>query len=114
MTKREGVVRTYQHHNNRLAVLAEVSCNTDFVARNEQFLDFVDNLLMHIANNKPESVESLKAQEWLFDDSKTVEEILLEQNKLFGEDIQIMTFIRWTLDPEPTEQPENRTEQSWG
>lgn len=104
MTKREGVVVTYQHHNNRLAVLAEISCNTDFVARNDQFLKFTENLLLHIASNNPESVEALKEQAWLFDESKTVEDILLEQNKLFGEDIQIMTFIRWTLDPEESEE----------
>jgi len=58
MTKREGVVRTYQHHNNRLAVLAEVSCDTDFVARNAEFLRFVDELLMQVASNNPGSVET--------------------------------------------------------
>ncbi len=41
MSKREGALRTYVHHNNRTAVLVEVSSDTDFVARNKQFLEFV-------------------------------------------------------------------------
>lgn len=104
MTKREGVVKTYQHHNNRLAVLAEVSCNTDFVARNSEFLEFVDNLLMHIASSNPFSIEELIEQPWLFDESETVAEVLEAENKKFGEDIRVQSFVRWTLDPEVTEE----------
>lgn len=100
MSKREGVVRTYQHHNNRLAVLAEISCDTDFVARNDEFLAFVDHLLMHIASNAPQSIDILLEQEWLFDDSMTVAEHVQEQNKKFGENIQVQSFLRWTLDPD--------------
>lgn len=107
MTKREGVVRTYQHHNNRLAVLAEVSCDTDFVARNAEFLRFVDELLMQVASNNPGSVETLLEQDWLFDESRTVADLLLEQNKKFGEDIRIQSFMRWTLDPEAVEDSED-------
>ena len=101
MSKREGVVRTYQHHNNRLAVLVEVSSNTDFVARNAEFLKFVDDLLMHIASNAPESVGALLEQEWLFDNSITVAELMQQQNEKFGENIKVQSFLRWTLDPEP-------------
>lgn len=100
MTRREGVVRTYQHHNNRLAVVAEVSCDTDFVGRNGEFLRFVDELLMHIASNNPPSVEALLEQEWLFDDSQRVSDVVQAQNKKFGESIAIQSFMRWTLDPE--------------
>lgn len=101
MSKREGVVRTYQHHNNRLAVLVEVSSDTDFVARNKEFLEFVDNLLMHVASNAPESVSALLEQDWLFDDSITVADLVQEQNEKFGEKILVQSFLRWTLDPEP-------------
>jgi len=110
MTKREGVIRTYQYHNNRLAVLIEVSCNTDFVARNSEFLTFVDNMLMHIASNAPESVDALLEQSWLFDDSKQVIQVLDEQNKKFGEEIRIQSFMRWTLDPEPVDNPKAEAE----
>lgn len=98
--KREGVVRTYQHHNNRLAVLVEVSTDTDFVARNADFLKFVDNLLMQVASENPKSVEELLEQQWLFGDGKNVSQIFDEQRKKFGENIKIQSFVRWSLEQE--------------
>lgn len=99
--KREGVVRTYQHHNNRLAVLVEVATETDFVARNDEFLEFVDNITLHIASENPASHNELMEQKWLFDDSKTVQELMVETRKKFGEKIRLDSYVRWTLDPEP-------------
>lgn len=97
--KREGAVRTYNHHNNRLAALVEVSCDTDFVARNKEFLSFVDNLSYHVAASNPEDVDTLLEQSWLFDEGKKVAEVLEEQNKKFGEKIEVKSYLRWTLDP---------------
>jgi elongation factor Ts len=45
----EGTVQSYLHGTGRLGVLVEVDCNTDFVARNEDFLAFAREVAMHIA-----------------------------------------------------------------
>lgn len=55
-TMNEGVVKTYQHHNGRLGVLVEVNCETDFVAKTEQFQTFAHNVALHIANLAPQYV----------------------------------------------------------
>ncbi|HSX24167.1 MAG TPA: translation elongation factor Ts [Candidatus Saccharimonadales bacterium] len=52
---RAGVVGTY-NHDNRIGVLVEVNCETDFVARNELFATLVKDLAMHIAASNPEFV----------------------------------------------------------
>jgi len=52
---RSGVVGTY-NHDNRIGVLVEVNCETDFVARNEIFTDLVKDIAMHIAASNPEFV----------------------------------------------------------
>ncbi|HUD06992.1 MAG TPA: translation elongation factor Ts [Candidatus Saccharimonadales bacterium] len=52
---REGVIGTY-NHDNRIGVLIEVNCETDFVARNEIFQNLVKDLAMHIAATNPEFV----------------------------------------------------------
>lgn len=52
---RAGVIGTY-NHDNRIGVLVEVNCETDFVARNELFTDLVKDLCMHIAATNPEYV----------------------------------------------------------
>ncbi len=49
---RAGVVSTY-NHDNRIGVVLEVNCETDFVARNEVFADLVKNIAMHIAASSP-------------------------------------------------------------
>ncbi len=52
----EGVVDSYIHMGGKIGVLIEVNCETDFVARSDQFLDLVHNLTMQIAAAKPEVV----------------------------------------------------------
>src|SRR3954470_21742096 len=54
---RQGVVGTY-NHDNRIGVLVEVNCETDFVARNEIFTDLVKDVAMHVAASAPEYVSS--------------------------------------------------------
>jgi elongation factor Ts len=45
----EGVVQSYIHAGNKIGVLVEVDCQTDFVARNERFIEFARDLALHIA-----------------------------------------------------------------
>jgi elongation factor Ts len=52
---RAGLVGSYVH-DNRIGVLAEVNCETDFVARNEIFTDLVKNICLHVAASAPEYI----------------------------------------------------------
>ena len=52
----EGVIGSYVHFDNRLAVIVEVNCETDFVAATDQFKAFAKDIAMHIANMNPEYV----------------------------------------------------------
>lgn len=52
----EGVVQTYAHHNKRLAVIVEVNCETDFVAKTEAFQEFAKNVALQVANFSPRFV----------------------------------------------------------
>jgi elongation factor Ts len=49
----EGVVASYIHTDNKLGVLVEVNCETDFVAKNDDFKEFAKNIAMHIAATNP-------------------------------------------------------------
>src|SRR5947209_14955993 len=62
---REGVVQSYIHAGNKIGVLVEVDCETDFVARNEKFIDFARDLALHIAATAPLAVseEEVPAQD---------------------------------------------------
>jgi elongation factor Ts len=54
---REGLVHAYIHSGSRIGVLVEVNCETDFVARNEEFRTFVNELALQIAASKPAYVK---------------------------------------------------------
>ena len=78
---KEGVIASYIHPGSRLGVLIEVNCETDFVARTDDFQDFARDVAMHIAAEGPIAV----SREDL--DAATVEkekEIYLEQAKNEG------------------------------
>ena len=49
----EGVINSYIHAGGRIGVLVEVNCETDFVAKTDEFRDLVKNLAMHVAATKP-------------------------------------------------------------
>jgi elongation factor Ts len=54
----EGTVQSYIHMGGKLGVLVEVNCETDFVAKNEDFVQFAKNIAMHIAATNPLSVRA--------------------------------------------------------
>ena len=62
---REGVVQSYIHAGNRIGVLVEVNCQTDFVARTEKFVEFARDLALHIAAAAPIAIteEDVPAEE---------------------------------------------------
>jgi len=61
---RQGVIGTY-NHDNRIGVLVEVNCETDFVARNEIFTNLVKDVAMHVAASNPQflSQDDIPAEE---------------------------------------------------
>ncbi len=55
-TTSQGVIAAYLHHNHRLAAMVEVQSESDFVARNQEFLDFANDVAMQVAAMNPEYV----------------------------------------------------------
>ena len=54
----EGIIQSYIHLGGKLGVLVEVNCETDFVARNEDFQEFAKNISMHIAASNPLGIQA--------------------------------------------------------
>src|SRR6202020_1708514 len=50
---REGVVQSYIHAGNKIGAIVEVDCQTDFVARNEKFIEFARDVALHVAASTP-------------------------------------------------------------
>ena len=87
----EGVVGTYLAADGKLGALVEVNCETDFVAKNEDFLAFARNLAELVAKNDPADVATLSA---LSIDGTPVEELRKTLVGRIGENMSIRRFQR--------------------
>ena len=78
----EGLVSSYIHGGGKVGVLIEVACETDFVARTDDFQEFVRNVAMHIAAASPIAVTREEVDSTLIEKEKEIyREQMKEQNK---------------------------------
>ncbi|MCM8780269.1 MAG: translation elongation factor Ts [Candidatus Omnitrophica bacterium] len=116
---REGRIESYVHLGNKLGVLVEVNCETDFVARNEDFRRFAQDLAMQIAASAPRYIRKedvpqevleihadkesfykencLLAQPFIKDPSMTIQDYLTSIIAKIGENIVIKRFTRYKI-----------------
>ncbi len=92
----EGLVAAYLSDDKKVGAVVEVNSETDFVAKNEEFKTFVNNVVKQIALNNPKDVEELLAQKYIDDESKTVSEALTDKIAKIGENMSIRRFVRFT------------------
>src|SRR3989344_9562353 len=88
---KSGIVESYVH-NNRVGVLLELNCETDFVAREESFRELAHNIVMQIAAMNPQTNEELLAQSFIKDDKMTIEDLIKSAIAKIGENIQVGKF----------------------
>tara|TARA_B110000438_G_scaffold276719_1_gene298733 strand:+ start:51 stop:545 length:495 start_codon:yes stop_codon:yes gene_type:complete len=106
----EGVVQSYIHAGNKLGALVELKCETDFVARTEDFIKLAQNLAMQVAGMAPTYIskddegaseaqddEILLSQAFIKDTSITIEDMVKEMISKVGENIKISKIIKFDL-----------------
>lgn len=91
-----GLVHSYIH-NGRVGVLLQLNCETDFVARNEQFKELAHNIVMQIASMNPQTNEELLASAYIKDPSLTVDGLIKAAIAKIGENIKVGKFIRYEV-----------------
>jgi elongation factor Ts len=115
---KQGLVDAYIH-GGRIGALVEVNCETDFVARTDQFKELVREVAMHVAARNPRFISkdevtdeirqteqltdaqvastSLLSQPYVRDESKTVEQLITETIAKTGENIRVNRIARFEL-----------------
>ncbi len=116
---KEGRIEAYIHFSTKIGVLVEVNCETDFVARNEDFCQFVKDVAMHIAASNPQYLKKedvpedvlpnqddresfikescLLEQPFVKDTSMTIQDYLNSLIGKIGENILINRFVRYKV-----------------
>lgn len=93
----QGRVATYTHSTGKIGVMVELLCETDFVAKHEDFVELTKNLCLQVAAMNPETAEDLLKQEFIKDGSKTVEEMIKSLVAKFGENMKLGRFSRFEI-----------------
>ncbi len=85
----EGVVLAKVSDDNKYAAAVMVNCETDFVAKNNDFIAFTRSILDFAVENKAKNIDELKA---LVMNGRTIEELITDQTGVIGEKIQLGRF----------------------
>jgi elongation factor Ts len=108
----QGVIEAYIHFGGRLGVLVEVNCETDFVAKTEEFKQLAHDVAMQVAacgaeylsrEDLPEGEDldpkevCLLEQKFIRDDTRTIQDLVMETSAKTGEKVAVGRFVRFEL-----------------
>jgi len=94
---KSGLISSYIHSNQKIGVLLQLDCETDFVAKNENFKELSHNICLHLAAIGAQSNEELLAQPFVMNPEKTIQDLINETVGRLGENIKLNRFVRFDL-----------------
>jgi len=94
----EGIVDTVVSEDGKIATIVEVNSETDFVAKNEKFREFVAAVAAQAAKTSAANIDEFLAEKWELDPTKTVKEQLSTMISIIGENMNIRRFEKVTAE----------------
>ena len=108
----QGMIEAYIHTGGRIGTMVEVNCETDFVARTDEFKELAHNLAMQVAALSPQFISAedvpkgadiepetacLLLQPYIKDPDRTIQDIITETIAKVGENIKVNRFARFEV-----------------
>lgn len=93
----QGRLASYIHSTQKIGVLLDLRCQTDFVAKTAHFQRLSHELCLQIAAMKPKDLDDLLSQPWIKDESKSIKDLIDEYIVKLGENIVIKRFTRYEI-----------------
>ena len=94
---KNGWVGTYTHSTGKVGSMVELLCETDFVAKNEEFTNLVRELCLQVAAMDPKDEKELLEQEYIKDASLKVNDLITALVAKFGENIKLGRICRFEI-----------------
>lgn len=91
-----GLIESYVHQG-RVGAIVEVLCETDFVARTDEFKTLAHEIAMQVVSMNPKDSSALLKQEYIRDPEKTIEDLINEAIAKLGENITVSRLSRFEL-----------------
>jgi len=88
---KDGAVAAYVHTNGKIGALVSLACETDFVARNDNFKELARDLAMHASAMRPADEAEMLAQPFVKDPNLTVQELINQSIAKLGENIKLLS-----------------------
>ena len=92
----EGMVEIFLSEDNKVGAIVEVNSETDFVAKNQVFRDYVAAVAKQAAESTAADIDAFFEEKWALDTQFTVKEALSQQVAVIGENLNIRRFERYT------------------
>ena len=92
-----GIIETYIHSNKLVGSMVELRCETDFVAKSKEFIELAHEICLQISAMNPDDNNALLSQEWVKDNTKTIQELIEEAVNKMGENIVLKRFSRYEI-----------------
>lgn len=93
----QGLIESYIHLNGKVGSLVVLLCETDFVARTQEFKDLAHEIAMQVASMDPKDTKTLLTQDYIRDSSLKIEDLLKQTIGKLGENIVVKDFKRFEL-----------------
>lgn len=93
----QGIIDSYIHGNGRIGVLTELLCETDFVAKTEEFKNLAHEISMQVASMDPKDVDALLSQDYIRDPSLKISDLVKNAVAKLGENIKVAKFTRFEI-----------------
>jgi elongation factor Ts len=93
----EGAVAAYVHNTTQVGAMVLLASETDFVSKNEEFVNLGKDIAMHAAAMKPADIAELMEQPFIKDPSKTIRDMIAAATQKFGERIEITKFAFFSV-----------------
>ena len=93
----QGVIASYVHQTGKVGVLVELRCETDFVARTDEFKSLAHELTLQIASMNPKNVKELLEEAYIRDPKVMIKDLIKQTVAKVGENITVFQFTRLQL-----------------
>jgi len=93
----QGLVYSYIHHGGEVGSMVLISCETDFVAKTDDFKKLCQEVAMQVCTEDYKDVKELLESEYIRDPSKKVQDLVNETTAKLGEKIELKKFVKYSV-----------------
>jgi elongation factor Ts len=94
---KDGLIDSYIHNNGKTGALIKLTCETDFVAKNEEFKNLAHDIAMQVTAMNPANLEELLEQSFIKNPEKKISDLITEATAKLGEKIELKKIIRFEI-----------------